>query len=112
MSDPKDFDAYARYCMGDDFVNEMLRETAVSSVADDELDRMTADEARGRFCYLAWLNRREMRRMKLMQNAIHEVSERVLAGMQQHKCDDPACAICEWNRHVTRAASDADPAER
>ena len=29
MSGPKDFDAYARYCMGSDFVDEMIRETTV-----------------------------------------------------------------------------------
>jgi hypothetical protein len=84
----------------------------VSAIPDDELDAMTADEARARFCFCAWIHRRDVRKMRLMQNALNEAREDVLRGMQQHKCDDPKCGICEWNRYVTRAAPDADPSSR
>ena len=69
-----------------------------SIYTDEQLDAMTAEEAWERTCYAAWFTRRDIRRQALMSNALARHQDAVQLLLTQHKCDDPKCGVCQWNR--------------
>jgi hypothetical protein len=71
---------------------------------DDKLDAMSADEAWDKFCYAAWVTRRDIRKHQPMQKAMAEhrarLADLVLKYMREHNCDEPACLVCPAKREA------------
>jgi hypothetical protein len=79
-----------------------------SLYSDAELDAMSGEEAWDKFCYAAWVTRRDVRKHELMANAMKEAQDEVARAILERL----EKATPEELAALTRAASDADASSR